>query len=485
MAMTLARLAGTRAPPEWASIQITGITSDSRKVEPGFLFAAVPGTVTDGMRFIPEAVSRGAAAVLAQDVPGLERPASGALIREPNVRRRLAQMAARFYASQPEIVVAVTGTSGKTSVASFVRQMWEASGHAAASIGTLGILGPEGSTYLNHTTPDPVVLHETLAGLAEDGVTHLAMEASSHGLAQYRLDGVRLTAGAFTNLSRDHLDYHAGPEAYFDAKMRLFEELLQRNAVAVVNADAPEAGEVERRATARDLRIFSVGRAGRDLKLVASRREGFGQEISLELGGHRHSVLLPLVGDFQTSNALVAAGLVIAAGGTEGNTVRALERLVGAKGRLELVARAGNGAPVFVDYAHKPDALAKALEAVRPYAEGRLAVVFGCGGDRDRGKRPQMGEIASRLADRVYVTDDNPRSEDPASIRAAILASAPGAIEIGNRRDAILRAVADLEAGDVLVVAGKGHEPGQIVGREVLPFSDHDAVREAMQGAHP
>ncbi|MGE0211531.1 MAG: UDP-N-acetylmuramoyl-L-alanyl-D-glutamate--2,6-diaminopimelate ligase [Parvibaculaceae bacterium] len=478
--MTLARLAGKDAPPEWAGIEITGLTDDSRKVAPGYLFAAVPGTATDGARFIPEAVARGAAAVLAPDAARFEAPAASAVIREANVRRRLAQMAAKFFSSQPEIVVAVTGTSGKTSVASFVRQIWEASGHAAASIGTLGVVGPDAAKYLAHTTPDPVTLHEALARLAEDGVTHLALEASSHGLAQFRLDAVRFTAGAFTNLSRDHLDYHATADDYFQAKMRLFDELLPPGGSAVVNADAPEAEEVEARARRRGLRVLTVGQRGRDLKLIACRREGFGQELSIEFSGRLHQVLLPLVGGFQASNALVAAGLVLAAGGAETTTMRALERLVGASGRLELVARTAEGAPVFVDYSHKPDALSKTLEALRPYASGRLAVVFGCGGDRDRGKRPQMGEIATNIADRVYVTDDNPRSEEPATIRAEILKGAPGAIEIGDRREAIRRAVEDLEAGDVLVVAGKGHETGQIVGSEILPFSDQETVREAV-----
>jgi len=480
MVMTLARLAGGDSPPEWAGIEIRGLTDDSRKVAPGYLFAAVPGTAADGARFIPDAVARGATAVLAPDTARFDAPTAAPVIREPNVRRRLAQMAARFFASQPEIVVAVTGTSGKTSVASFVRQIWDASGHAAASIGTLGIVAPDNARYLAHTTPDPVTLHRALADLAAGGVTHLALEASSHGLAQYRLDGVRLTAGGFTNLSRDHLDYHATSDEYFEAKMRLFGELVPPGGTAVVNADAPEAEKVAARAAAHGLRVLTVGERGRDLRLVACHREGFGQEISVELNGRLHQVLLPLVGDFQASNALVAAGLVLAAGGAEINTMRALERLVGAPGRLELIGRTEAGAPVFVDYSHKPDALAKTLEALRPYAEARLAVVFGCGGDRDRGKRPQMGEIATRLADSVYVTDDNPRSEDPAAIRAAIMAAAPGAVEIGDRREAIFRAVSGLGQGDVLVVAGKGHETGQIVGKEVLPFSDQETVREAL-----
>ncbi|HEX7108299.1 MAG TPA: UDP-N-acetylmuramoyl-L-alanyl-D-glutamate--2,6-diaminopimelate ligase, partial [Aestuariivirga sp.] len=344
------------------------------------------------------------------------------------------------------------------------------------------VVGPSGSEYLAHTTPDPVQLHRLLAKLADDHVEHLALEASSHGLAQYRLDGVRFSAAGFTNLSRDHLDYHATLEEYFDAKMRLFEELLPMGAPAVINADTPFSADVTARARARGLKVFSVGRLGTELKLLSALRDGFGQHLELQ-GPHKtHSVYLPLVGEFQTSNALVAAGLVLATGGEEVLVMHALESLQGAKGRLDLVGKSKTGASIFVDYAHTPDALENAIVSLRPYTDGKLVVVFGCGGDRDKGKRPQMGAIAAKCADRIIVTDDNPRSEDAKIIRAEILAACPGAREIGDRAKAIRAGVDGLNAGDVLLVAGKGHEEGQMVGTKVIPFSDHEAVRAAIAG---
>jgi UDP-N-acetylmuramoyl-L-alanyl-D-glutamate--2,6-diaminopimelate ligase len=327
-----------------------------------------------------------------------------------------------------------------------------------------------------------VTLHEIAARLAEDHVEHLALEASSHGLDQYRLDGLRISAGAFTNITRDHLDYHPSFEAYFDAKMRLFEELLPLGAPAVVNMDTPHGSEVEKRCRARGLSVFTVGEQGTGLRLIRSERDGFGQRLEIQGPARRHAVLLPLVGGFQVSNALVAAGMVVATGGEEVLAMHCLESLKGAKGRLELVARVSSGAPVFVDYAHTPDALDNAIQSLRPYVTGRLAVVFGCGGDRDKGKRPQMGAVAARLADRVYVTDDNPRSEDPAAIRREIMAASPGAVEIGGRAEAIRAAVAGLSYGDILLVAGKGHEEGQKIGATVIPFSDHEAVKAAIAG---
>ncbi|MFL5044192.1 MAG: UDP-N-acetylmuramoyl-L-alanyl-D-glutamate--2,6-diaminopimelate ligase, partial [Xanthobacteraceae bacterium] len=397
-----------------------------------------------------------------------------------NARRALALAAARLHPRQPGTVAAVTGTSGKTSVAAFTRQIWQALGHPAASIGTVGIVSPQGETYGSLTTPDPVELHRTLDALAGQGVTHLAMEASSHGLDQHRLDGVRIAVGGFTNLSRDHLDYHATFDAYVAAKLRLFQELLEPGAAAVIAMDQDEALAFAESAAQRGLRVMTVGRRGSGICALKSAIDGYAQKLTLAHEGRKYHIRLPLVGAFQVENALVAAGLAIATDSDPADVFAALEGLKGAKGRLELVGDK-NGAPIFVDYAHKPDALAKALEALRPYVRRRLTVVFGCGGDRDRGKRPMMGAIAVDKADRVIVTDDNPRSENPAAIRAAILAAAPGAIEIGDRGAAIRQAVTDLEQGDVLLIAGKGHESGQIVGDRVLPFTDHAAVAAALE----
>lgn len=481
MTVPLARLIGEDAamPQGAGSLAIHGLTSDSRAVKPGFLFAALPGSSVDGARFIPQAIKAGAVAVLAGEGVAAD---GAAVVRARNPRQAFAHMAARFYGRQPDLIAAVTGTNGKTSVASFVREIWTAMGFRAASLGTVGVVAPSGIIELQHTTPDPVTLHEIAARLAEDHVEHLALEASSHGLDQYRLDGLRISAGAFTNITRDHLDYHPSFEAYFDAKMRLFEELLPLGAPAVVNMDTPHGSEVEKRCRARGLSVFTVGEQGTGLRLIRSERDGFGQRLEIQGPARRHAVLLPLVGGFQVSNALVAAGMVVATGGEEVLAMHCLESLKGAKGRLELVARASSGAPVFVDYAHTPDALDNAIQSLRPYVTGRLAVVFGCGGDRDKGKRPQMGAVAARLADRVYVTDDNPRSEDPAAIRREIMAASPGAVEIGGRAEAIRAAVAGLSYGDILLVAGKGHEEGQKIGATVIPFSDHEAVKAAIAG---
>ena len=439
----------------FAGLAIGGLTADSRKVGRGDLFVAVPGTKADGLQYVGAAIAAGAAAVMAERQPPA-LPETVAFVRVANARRALALAAARLHARQPETIAAVTGTSGKTSVAAFTRQIWQALGHQAASIGTVGIVSPQGEIYAALTTPDPVELHRTLDGLARQGVTHLAIEASSHGLDQHRLDGVRIAVGGFTNLSRDHLDYHPSFAAYRDAKVRLFQDLLAPGAAAVVAADDAEAEVFVAAAAARQLRVMTVGRNGDGIRLLDSAIDGFAQALIVEHAGRRHAVRLPLVGAFQVENALVAAGFAIATGSDPARVLAALEGLKGARGRLELVG-AKDGAPIFVDYAHKPDALAKALEALRPYVQGRLVVVFGCGGDRDRGKRPMMGAIAVEKADRVIVTDDNPRSEDAAAIRAAILAAAPGAVEIGDRGEAIRRAVAELGPGDVLLVAGKGH----------------------------
>ncbi|MBN8910642.1 MAG: UDP-N-acetylmuramoyl-L-alanyl-D-glutamate--2,6-diaminopimelate ligase, partial [Rhizobiales bacterium] len=394
-------------------------------------------------------------------------------------RRALALIAARFYATQPETAVAVTGTSGKTSVAEFTRQLFAAAGHKAASLGTIGVVKPDGAVYGSLTTPDPVTLHETLAALAREGVTHLAFEASSHGLDQYRLDGVRIAAAAFTNLGRDHLDYHPTTEAYLAAKLRLFEELLPDGAPAVVNVDAPRAEDVVRVAKKRGLPLITVGAAGETVRLEKLDRDGFAQRLAIAHAGRTYNVRLPLIGTYQVANALVALGLALAVGEDPAVVIPALAALTGVKGRLDIVGERNGGLAV-VDYAHKPEALEAALDGVRPFATGKLICVFGCGGDRDRGKRPIMGAISVKRADVTIITDDNPRTEDPAAIRAEILASAPGATEIGDRGEAIRTAVAMMQPGDVVLVAGKGHETGQIVGQRVLPFSDHDCLRQAL-----
>jgi UDP-N-acetylmuramoyl-L-alanyl-D-glutamate--2,6-diaminopimelate ligase len=463
---------------------VSGVTADSRKVEPGFVFFAVPGTQADGLGYAEEAMARGAVAVVAERAFDAGRAGIASLL-VPDVRAALSQAAAALYPRQPGTIVAVTGTSGKTSVAAFARQIWVALGHAAASLGTIGIVAPTQTVYGSLTTPDPVTLHETLQKLADDGVTHLAIEASSHGLEQRRLHGVRLSAGAFTNLSRDHLDYHPTLEHYLAAKLRLFEVLLQAGQPAVIDADSDASEKVIAACEKRRLTVMSVGTRGETLRLISQEPDGLAVRLSLAHAGKSYSVRLPLAGSFQTSNALVAAGLCIATGDAPEGVFAALEELEGASGRLELVGTRA-GAPIFVDYAHKPDALEKALAAVRVLARGRLIVVFGCGGNRDLGKRPLMGEIAAREADVVIVTDDNPRSENPAEIRAAILEGARKVavnkvVEIGDRRAAIAAGIADLRTGDVLLVAGKGHETGQIVGDKVLPFSDQEAVREALR----
>ncbi|MBM3528886.1 MAG: UDP-N-acetylmuramoyl-L-alanyl-D-glutamate--2,6-diaminopimelate ligase [Alphaproteobacteria bacterium] len=462
-----------------AAVDASGVTADSRSVKRGDVFVAVPGTKADGMQFAAQAAAAGAAAVVGERTPA--SPLSVPFVQVANVRRALALAAARLYPRQPATIAAVTGTSGKTSVAAFTRQIWQALGHQAASVGTIGVVTPVRETYGSLTTPDPVALHRTLDELAGEGITHLCIEASSHGLDQHRLDGVRVAAGAFTNLSRDHLDYHPTVEAYLSAKLRLFEALVMDGGAAVICADHEHSGQAIAAARKRELKLLTVGRKGEGIRLTDAAVDGFAQALTILHGGQTYKVKLPLVGAFQVENALVSAGLVIATGGDPKAAFAALENLQGARGRLDFAGEKG-GAPIFVDYAHKPDALEKALAALRPYASGKLVVVFGCGGDRDAGKRPLMGAIAAQGADRVIVTDDNPRSENPAAIRAAILADAPGAIEIGDRREAIRSAVANLKRGDVLLIAGKGHETGQIVGRQTLPFSDHDEVAAALKG---
>lgn len=481
--MLLSSLIGADAvaPPGAAAIQVSGLTSDSRDVRPGFVFAAISGSKADGARFIADAVSKGAVAILAGQDAEVLGSGDVIVVRSSEPRRALALMAARFFGlRQPETTVAVTGTSGKTSVADFTRQVYTALGHNAASLGTIGVVKRDSAIYGSLTTPDPVSLHRTLAELAVEGITHLAFEASSHGLDQHRLDGVRIKAAAFTNLGRDHLDYHPTIEHYLAAKLRLFSELLPEDGTAVVNADAEGGDRAIAVAEDAGRRVFTVGRFGEGLKLERLVREGFAQRLSVAHEGRVYDIRLPLLGDYQAANALVAAGLAIATGELAGHVLPSLQGLKGVKGRLEIIGEARGGLAV-VDYAHKPEALAAVLDALRPFATGKLICVMGCGGDRDKGKRPIMGAIAVEKADVVIVTDDNPRTEDPKAIRAEILIAAPGATEIGDRAEAIAAAVAMLGRGDVVVVAGKGHETGQIVGDKVLPFSDHDEVRKALE----
>jgi UDP-N-acetylmuramoyl-L-alanyl-D-glutamate--2,6-diaminopimelate ligase len=463
-----------------AAKDFTGITSDSRKVEPGYLFAALSGSKTDGARFIAEAVKRGAKAVLAHPDAAPEAQAMGvAFIADANPRAALSRYAAEFFAAQPETVAAVTGTKGKSSVVAFLREIWTALGKPAASLGTVGLVTPKGEVPLSHTTPDPVEIHRLLAQLKKDGVEHLAIEASSHGLDQYRLDGVTVAGAGFTNITRDHMDYHHTFQDYLTAKLRLFGELVRDGGVAVINMDADHAGDFLAAAKKRNLKILTVGEKGEAIRLKKREEHDDAQALTISHGGRDYSVLLPLAGAFQASNALVAAGLAIGLGGDAEKIFAALGGLKGAPGRMEKVAFAACGAPVYVDYAHTPDSLEKVLQALRPHTRKKLHVVFGCGGDRDRGKRPLMGQIAVALADQVIVTDDNPRSEDAAAIRREILAAAPAAREIGDRHEAIHAAIAALGAGDVLVIAGKGHETGQYVGDRVLPFSDREEALKA------
>jgi UDP-N-acetylmuramoyl-L-alanyl-D-glutamate--2,6-diaminopimelate ligase len=462
-------------------LEITGITCDSREVEPGFVFAALPGSRTDGRAFIDEAARRGAVAVLGP--PGTEA-ATGEhalpLLIDENPRRRFALMAARYYGQQPSTVVAVTGTNGKTSVVSFTRQIWQGLGRAAASVGTLGVTAPDMAVSGSLTTPDPVALHRNLSNLAVRGVECLALEASSHGLAQYRLDGIDIEAAAFTNLSRDHLDYHGSFEAYLEAKMRLFSEVMDMDGIAVLNADSAPSAPVLSACKTRGVRAVTYGFRGGDVRIERAVPLPDGQRLRITVAGKTHTVTLPLVGAFQASNALCALGLAAVCGDDCDRVVATLETLEGAPGRVQRVATLANGAAGYVDYAHTPDALANILEALRPHALGRLHVVFGAGGDRDSGKRPEMGRIASELADHVIVTDDNPRTEDAAEIRRQVLSQCPGAREIGDRAEAIAAAVAGLGADDLLVVAGKGHETGQIVGTDILPFDDASVLAAAM-----
>jgi len=465
---------------------IVGLTADSRAVEAGFLFAALPGAKADGRAFIPAALQRGAVAVL---VPvGSTRPpeaASVTWIESPNPRLTFAKLAAAFHGERPERVVAVTGTNGKTSTVQFARQIWERLGLASAALGTLGLIGAGFERYGSMTTSDPVKLHADLAETARAGVVRLAMEASSHGLDQCRLDGVRLRAVGFTNLTRDHLDYHKTFEAYLAAKARLFSDLVDADGTAVINADAPEFARLSEICAERGVRVLGYGLNGIELRVRDVVPGSRGQRLSLTVLGREIEVDLPLVGRFQAWNALCALGLVIGAGDDPIAATDALSTLDGVPGRLQHVATTASGAPVFVDYAHTPDALETILKALRPHAENRLVCVFGCGGDRDRGKRPVMGELAGRLADRAILTDDNPRTENAAAIRAEVKTGSDKLEEIGDRRSAIRSAITNARTGDVVVIAGKGHEIGQIIGAETLHFDDAEEARAAVAGAAP
>ncbi len=465
--------------------RITGLSVDSRFVRAGHLFAALPGTQVHGGQFIGTALRMGAAAILTDRegarIAGAKVDASGAaLVVAGDARQALARAAALWFGQQPGVVAAVTGTNGKTSVASFVRQIWEAAGLSAASLGTIGVEGAYAAP-LAHTTPEPVTLHRLLSDMAAAGVTHAVMEASSHGLEQRRLDGVRLMAAGFTNLSRDHLDYHPGFDAYLAAKAGLFARVLPEDGTAVINTDDPHGADMVAVAQGRGQRVLTIGRApGADLRLLGQRFGHTGQELRFEWQGRARQTRLDLIGGFQAQNAAVAAGLAISTGAEPEQVFSALSALKTVRGRMQRAAMRANGAPVFVDYAHTPDAVATALGALRPHVMGRLVVVLGAGGDRDAGKRPLMGRAAATGADVVFVTDDNPRSEDPAAIRAMVMQGCPDATEVGDRAEAILRGVDTLGPGDALLIAGKGHETGQIVGDDVLAFDDAEQASVAV-----
>jgi UDP-N-acetylmuramoyl-L-alanyl-D-glutamate--2,6-diaminopimelate ligase len=455
--------------------EVTGFAIDHRKVERGSVFGAFKGAVFNGEDFVPDAVDRGAVAVVARPEASVERVPK---LADAQPRRLFAELAAKFYAPYPETIVAVTGTNGKTSTVEMTRQIWRMSGHRSASIGTLGVTTSDDQVKTGLTTPDIVTFLNNMAGLERMGISHVAYEASSHGLDQHRAEGVPLAAAAFTNFSRDHLDYHQTMDAYFEAKMRLFDELLEPGKPAVVWTDDPKSAEVIERARRRRHQLLTVGRKGETIRLVEQTPTALGQTLQLEHGGKSYRLALPLIGAYQASNVLTAAGLVLATGGEWDATFLAMQRVAPVRGRLERAVISRDGVPVYVDYAHTPDALEAAIAALRPHVEGRLITVFGAGGDRDQGKRPQMGEVATRTSDVVIVTDDNPRSEDPARIRSEIMAGARGATEVAGRREAIAEAIRIARAGDIILLAGKGHETGQIVGNRVLPFDDALVARE-------
>jgi len=455
--------------------EVTGFAIDHRKVEHGSVFGAFRGAVFNGEDFIGQAVDRGAIAVVARPEANVERVP---LLSDPAPRKLFAELAAKFYAPYPDTVVAVTGTNGKTSTVEMTRQIWRMSGHRSASIGTLGVTTSDEQVKTGLTTPDIVTFLHNMAGLERMGMSHVAYEASSHGLDQHRCEGVPLAAAAFTNFSRDHLDYHETMEAYFEAKMRLFDELLEPGRPSVIWADDPKSEEVIERSERRGHRVMTVGRNGDMIRLVDQTPTSLGQALLLEYEDRSLKLSLPLIGAYQAANVLVAAGLALATGIGFDRVFSAMQRVAPVRGRLERAVISRAGVPVYVDYAHTPDALEAAIAALRPHVEGRLITVFGAGGDRDQGKRPEMGRVAIEMSDVVIVTDDNPRSEDPARIRSAIMAGAAGATEVAGRREAIAEAIRIARDGDIVLVAGKGHETGQIVGDKVLPFDDALVARE-------
>ncbi|MDQ3246449.1 MAG: UDP-N-acetylmuramoyl-L-alanyl-D-glutamate--2,6-diaminopimelate ligase [Pseudomonadota bacterium] len=468
--MRLRELAGIDSDSE-----VTGFAIDHRKVAAGSLFGAFRGSAFNGEDFIGEAISRGALGVVARP----EASVDGAVhLADPQPRRLFAQLAGSFYGPYPETVVAVTGTNGKTSTVEMARQLWRMAGHRSASIGTLGVTTSDDQVKTGLTTPDIVTFLSNMSGLKRMGITHVAYEASSHGLDQHRAEGVPLAAAAFTNFSRDHLDYHPTMGAYFEAKMRLFDELLPAGGTAVVWTDDPRSDAVIEHVRKRGARLSTVGRRGETIRLLEQAPTPLGQTLVLEHEGRQHRLALPLIGAYQAANVLTAAGLVLATGGEWELTFAAMQRLSPVRGRLERAVISRSGAPVYIDYAHTADALEAAIAALRPHVAGRLITLFGAGGDRDQGKRPEMGAVAQRLSDIVIVTDDNPRGEDPAKIRHEVLAGAPGATEIAGRREAIAAAITMAGSGDIVLLAGKGHETGQIIGDRVLPFDDALVARE-------
>lgn len=466
-------------------VTLTGVTSDSRDVRPGFLFAGFAGQTHDGSAFIKDAIAKGAIAILAKTGAVLPENSGAVLITHDNPRFAFAKLAALFFGAQIPVVVAVTGTNGKSSTVAFCRQIWETLGLNGASLGTVGITGAGINRSGALTTPDPITLHSAIAELHAAGATHLAMEASSIGLDQYRMHGVNVTAAGFANLTRDHLDYHGNMDVYFESKTKIFTEVLSVTGTAVVNVDANYGEQVVGRAKMRGIRVIEVGTNGREIRIIAQKPLPDGMFLTLDYFGERRDIELPLVGSFQAENALLALGLVVAEKQDDKDfrdrALTALESLQSVRGRLELAGSLKNGAAVYVDYAHTPDGLETMLTALRPHCHGKLHVVFGCGGDRDKGKRPMMGGVAVKCADHVIVTDDNPRTEEPEVIRAEVMAGCPNAVNIGGRRDAIRAALKNLRAGDVLVVAGKGHEQGQIVGKDILPFDDVTEVKTAIK----
>ncbi len=460
------------------AVTVSGFAIDHRKVAPGVVFGAFRGARVNGEDFIPAAVRAGAVAVVARPEALVE---DAVHIADAEPRRRFARLAAGFYAPFPETVVGVTGTNGKTSTVELARQIWLQLGHHAASIGTLGVTTAQDQVSTGLTSPDIVTFLGNMAGLKREGVSHVAFEASSHGLDQHRTEGLAVRAAAFTNLSRDHLDYHGDMDSYFAAKLRLFTEVVDADGTAVVWTDDARSDAVIAAARARGLSVLTVGEGGDDLRLVDRTPTALGQDLVIEAEGGRRKIALPLIGAYQAANALVALGLAMATGTPLAAGLDALARVRPVRGRLERAVITASGAPAYVDYAHTPDGLEAAIAALRPHTAGRLILVFGAGGDRDPGKRVLMGRVAAARADRVIVTDDNPRGEDPAVIRAAVLAGAPEAMEIGGRRDAIARAIAEAKDGDIVLIAGKGHEQGQIIGERVLPFDDVTVARECAQ----